>query len=275
MQKAVSPTKFQAILRLPLFKWISKRFSINNATGLILTIGVITAIFFLGLFLGITQDVILKEPLVNIDQGILQLVPGIRTADLTDFFSFITFLANWQSVLFASLLTLIILIRKKQIFTSMLFLLTLITTEIIGFVLKLLVARARPDQVLRLITEDSFSFPSGHALIATVLLAFLGYLLIKSFKQTFAKMLIFLGSLLVILLIALSRIYLGVHYPSDVLASIFLGCFLSSIFITIAVIEERYKLFKQQEITPLKELLLIPVLLILFSLFLNKYFLNI
>ncbi len=257
-----------------LARFIGERFEMKKATGLMLTVGVVLGGFFFGLFLGITQDVVFKDPLVRVDQRILNLMPSIRTPEQTVFFSFVTFLANWQSVLLASLLTLFILLRKKQFFTIRLFLGVLIAAEGASFVLKHLIGRMRPERALSLIAEDSFSFPSGHTVAATVIFGFLAYLIIKSLKNIYAKIFVLLGSIFAIVLVGLSRIYLGVHYPSDVLASMALGCFLLTIFITISEFAHA-RSRSRTEATGAKELLLVPILATLSALFFHSFFIHI
>jgi undecaprenyl-diphosphatase len=69
----------------------------------------------------------------------------------------------------------------------------------------------------------SSSFPSGHAMSATVVYGTVAYLLVRLQKHTWAKVLTLSGAIILILLICLTRLYLGVHYPSDVLGGIIVG----------------------------------------------------
>jgi undecaprenyl-diphosphatase len=89
--------------------------------------------------------------------------------------------------------------------------------------------RARP--AVALYKEASFSFPSGHAAIAVAFYGFLAYFLIKFIKKWKSKINIFLISLFVIFIIGFSRLYLGVHYFSDVWAGYLVG----TIWLIIAV----------------------------------------
>lgn len=87
--------------------------------------------------------------------------------------------------------------------------------------LKLLFGKPRPDLWPQIITETTYSFPSGHALGSMVLYGFWAYLLARRFPQR--NTLIYAGAVLLIGGIGLSRLYLGVHWPTDVLAGYGIG----------------------------------------------------
>ncbi len=89
--------------------------------------------------------------------------------------------------------------------------------------LKLGFARPRPDLVAHLAEVQSASFPSGHAMISAITYLTLGVLLARAHKQKRTKIIIMTYAILLTLMIGLSRIYLGVHWPTDVLAGWALG----------------------------------------------------
>jgi undecaprenyl-diphosphatase len=90
-------------------------------------------------------------------------------------------------------------------------------------VLKFYFDRPRPDLFTWETTAMSSSFPSGHAMSATVVYGTVGYLLARLQKHVWARAITLTVAALLILLICLTRLYLGVHYPSDVLAGIIIG----------------------------------------------------
>ena len=83
---------------------------------------------------------------------------------------------------------------------------------------KLLVHRPRPSSFTPLLHESGYSFPSGHSLIAMVVYGLLGYFALKLFQNRAARLMVRILTVLIIVSIGLSRVYVGVHYPTDVLA---------------------------------------------------------
>jgi undecaprenyl-diphosphatase len=90
--------------------------------------------------------------------------------------------------------------------------------RLLNVLLKAVFARPRPDVALRLTEVDSMSFPSGHAMDSAIIYLTLAALLTRLVQPAPLKLYLLGLALLITLLIGLSRIYLGVHYPSDVLA---------------------------------------------------------
>ncbi len=83
---------------------------------------------------------------------------------------------------------------------------------------KLLIKRPRPSFFAPLLHESGFSFPSGHSLIAMVVYGLLGYFLMHLFQNHWARLAVRVLTVLVVAAIGVSRVYVGVHYPTDVLA---------------------------------------------------------
>jgi undecaprenyl-diphosphatase len=94
---------------------------------------------------------------------------------------------------------------------------------ILVVVLKFIIARERPDIVPHLIIENTPSFPSGHSTMSAVIYLSLAASLAHTQTKTKARLYIIFVALVFTLLIGVSRIYLGVHYPSDVLAGWLIG----------------------------------------------------
>ena len=95
--------------------------------------------------------------------------------------------------------------------------------EIILEVIKLIIARPRPSGILPLIDAYGYSFPSGHSLVAAATYTTAAILICRQVSRTFYRGLTIGAATLTIVLVAASRVYLGVHYASDAIGGILLG----------------------------------------------------
>lgn len=136
---------------------------------------------------------------------------------------FFTYLGNWQTIVGFSIvaIAILMLLRKKQ--EAFFFAITLISGEIIKELLKFIIQRPRPDASLALIQEGGYSFPSGHAMMSVVFYGMVGYFIYKLCRKKWQKIIISITTLIIIFLIGFSRIYLGVHWTSDVIAGWLIG----------------------------------------------------
>lgn len=130
----------------------------------------------------------------------------------TGVFKFITFFASEYGVLIVTILCFILIKNKKY---ALFIMFSALITVLLNYLLKMIFMRDRPFELM-IIDESGYSFPSGHAMLS---MGFYGFIIfvIRKFNVKYRKALtVFLVFL--IILIGVSRIYLGVHYPSDVLA---------------------------------------------------------
>ena len=168
------------------------------------------------------------------DDPVRNFIYGLRADWLTVFFNAVTFMAEPM--------TLIVLCGIMIIFplSTLRFGIPIGVVTGLGALahkgLKLLIMRERPDVVMHLVEETGYSFPSGHAnagLIFYIFLAFLISRVLKSRRQEDLAHLITVLLVILVFLIGISRIYLGVHYPTDILAGWCLGGILLIIFVTL------------------------------------------
>jgi undecaprenyl-diphosphatase len=104
---------------------------------------------------------------------------------------------------------------------------------LVNEILKLIINRPRPlpEQVLIIGTNDGSGYPSGHTFFATIFLGITAYLLFTHIKNKSLKITSLVLLILLILLVGVSRIYLGAHWPSDVIGAYII----SSIFLTLLI----------------------------------------
>lgn len=197
----------------------------------------ISFVFLLAFFIVGFLYIIGKEALVNLDQIVLIKLADLRTRPLNYIMNIITKMANTISIIIIVTSNCFMLFWRGNRTLALWYLaLTLVSIVGLGLGLKLLIQRPRPDELFRVIEVASSSFPSGHSLSAVVVYGGLAYILGKFYVN---KKKIFLGlGLGLSLLIGFSRLYLGVHYLSDVIAGLALGAW--ALFLGIYFYEVRY-----------------------------------
>lgn len=197
--------------------WLRARLTPGEYLGLHVTIGLIVSIGCLWLFGGLVEDIINRDPLVRFDMAVATTLHGWATPLATTIFVLITDLGSPVVIVLALVVTGVYAWRRQWLRVGT-WLIALGGGEVLNVFLKYLFARPRPVFVDPLLVETSYSFPSGHAmgsLIVYGMLAYFGVLVVKSWR---ARTAIICGTSLLILLIGFSRLYLGVHYFSDVIA---------------------------------------------------------
>lgn len=162
---------------------------------------------------------------------------NLRSDGLIKIAKLITELGSAIVLIVLSIFLLIVLKNKRRAF---LISANLLFVFILNRVLKYIIRRPRPEYML--ITENGYSFPSGHAMIST---AFYGYLIYLVYKNTKNKVLKYsLCSLMgvLIVLICFSRVYLGVHYLSDVVGGFLIAILYLMIFIRISKLTKKERI---------------------------------
>lgn len=196
-----------------------------------------TIVLPLFIFIFITIKVMNKDT-VNFDNFIYYHVAEFMSPKVTQLFKLFTFLGSGE---FFSVLVIILLLvfytNEKYSFFSAMIAINLLISLIINKGLKNIFRRNRPD-ILKLVSAGGFSFPSGHSMVSMSFYGLLLFLCFRNFKNNM-KYLIMLLLSAVILLIGLSRIYLGVHYASDVAGGFSLGILWLGIYSLI--IDLRYR----------------------------------
>lgn len=183
----------------------------ENRKSIILIISLI-------LFIFITYA-IFNNKITELDQLVHSHILNMRNDTLTNTLIIITNISSAYSLIVITILLLAI-IKKKKI--PLLIALNLISAYIINATAKIIFTRPRPSGI-NLIEESGFSYPSGHAMISMSYFGFIAYLIYKNSNNKIAKSILIIALFITILTIGFSRIYLGVHYLSDVIGGFLLS----------------------------------------------------
>ncbi|KAF0826172.1 phosphatase PAP2 family protein [Cytobacillus firmus] len=195
---------------------------------------------FLLLFIEIVDE-LKEEELIRFDESVIQYVQAFISPRHTEYMSVVTFLGSVKWLAFSVLIAAVLLFLFKKRSLAWFMVLSSGLGALFNLLLKWIFKRERPD-IRPLIEEQGFSFPSGHSMGSFIFYGSLAYMIIhlakrKRWKAAWTMM---LGCF--IMMIGLSRIYLGVHFPSDVIAGFAAG----GAWLTIMIIGFRYYEYRKK-----------------------------
>ena len=174
---------------------------------------------------------VLNENITGIDNDIYEYISNnIISKPLTPLVKVITHLGSMAFLIIVAFM-LVLLLKNNKIRINIAY--NLVIISIINYAIKQIIKRPRPVGI-NLIKEGGYSFPSGHSATSMAFYGLLIYLIYKYVNNKLLKTILIVLLSLIILLIGTSRIYLGVHYASDVLAGFIVGLLFLIVFISIA-----------------------------------------
>lgn len=159
------------------------------------------------------------DAIVTFDQIVYDCIIYLQTEELTIFFKMVSHLVHIL-VIIIIILGLFLIQKKLGLFTIA----YVVCNSVLGQAIKFTFTRARPN-IQQLIPINGYSFPSAHAMMAMALYGFLFWCVSQSKLSKKIKWIFMSLCVIIIILIGMSRIYLGVHYASDVLAGYTISLF--------------------------------------------------
>ena len=178
------------------------------------------------LFLALAEDVFTHEIMKGDIIGYNLVSKYLIKTNITPIVKYITWFGSATCLILISLLSFVI--KNKKI--SICILSNLVIVTLLNQLFKFIFERPRPTEY-RIITETGYSFPSGHSMVSMAFYGFIIYLIYKNVNNKYIKWLVISILSLLIVSIGISRIYLGVHYTSDVIAGFLVSVSYLIIFI--------------------------------------------
>ena len=175
----------------------------------------------LSLFIVLSVSVLHDSAISQLDIIVSNFMRDIENSSLTDTMILLTRLGEWYGIVFISALTVLALMYGKRKRDALIFSLFLIAGFLLESITKIAIQRERPPYGI--IHVSGYSFPSGHAAMTALLFLLICYL--------YRKRPLYIISIFIVLLVGISRIYLNVHWLSDVIAGYTLAICMFSIFI--------------------------------------------
>ena len=197
--------------------------------------------FFLMHYL-VTSEISLK-----FDLAVGEAIRSLRTPALNAAMIPITHLANWKTLVGIGLILLIIDAVKWKKNDYPIAVLACLITLLLYKLLKVLVQRPRPDEIFWLVAEHGYSFPSGHSMNGMFCYGMMIYVLWRNCSDKRIRNIVTAFLCALIPLIGFSRVYCGVHHPTDVIAGLSMG--LAMLMLSTVVIDEILLFLNRKYIT--------------------------
>ena len=177
----------------------------------------------LGTFVAVTHESVMEDNTAAADRAILGWMAARRTPALNGFMVGVTTLGSAIFLAPLIIVTLVTLMVRRDLRGVVHLIVASLGTWPLESVTKGLVARARPTEVEPVVKVTGFSYPSGHSLATAAVCLTIALIVSSHLRARATKAALVAGASALVVLVGLSRVYLGVHYPSDVLSGISLG----------------------------------------------------
>jgi membrane-associated phospholipid phosphatase len=189
---------------------------------------------------GYIVDEQILEGETRTDERLAAWLHGRATDPFTDVFRAITWTGNFVTLLAVTIVAVVILWRRRRQTDALFVALAFVGAQVLSNGMKLGFRRERPFFSDPLATESTFSFPSGHALVSLAVYGSIALLLARRISSPPTRLLVLGGAALLVLAIGFSRLYLGVHFLSDVLAGFAAGAAWLALLYLALEVRSRY-----------------------------------
>jgi len=210
---------------------VRRRFSREGAVGLYLTIGFAASVLLVILFAILAREVT-GVPGLALDREITLDVRSYQTPGRTRLVRTLTDLGDAAFLIPATLAVCVMLLWKKHRVSALLFAGSVVGGFLLSSILKVAFRRTRPDLWASLVTERTYSFPSGHATQATVFFGGLAAIALHLSRNRAFRAAAVAGAAAIVLAVDFSRVYLGAHWTSDVIWGTIIGLLWVAICVT-------------------------------------------
>jgi len=189
------------------------------------TPGLLISTCCLCLFIALAVGVVTGGPVVRFDRSTVDALHtyASEAPSLTDFFHIVSILGSLEALALVGPLVAVALLVRRNWLTLAAWLVAVLGGEALNLLLKDLFARPRPHFERPLVVETSYSFPSGQAMVSLVVYGMLAYFAVHTLRGQWKRAVSVGGVAMIVVLIGFSRVYLGAHYVSDVVAGFAAG----------------------------------------------------
>jgi membrane-associated phospholipid phosphatase len=215
-----------------LQRFVAARLSPEGMAGLHLTVGVALILAAAWLFGGIAEDVVNNDAITVLDVQIAHWFHAQASAGMTRAMLFISYLHGMVGGPIIAVLLMVYFYVRREHYWMIATIAVVPGGMLLNVLLKYVFHRARPSFDDPLLTLSTYSFPSGHTANAALLYGLMACWVVVHHRANGTRVAVVAFAVLMVALVGISRMYLGVHYLSDVLAASAAACCWLSICIT-------------------------------------------
>lgn len=226
-----------------LLRWLRERLNLTlpQTVTLFLVVTFIASLVCLLLFVEVADEMLDAEALVAFDEQLAQDLHSSASEGWTSAFALLTLFGSEVVFLLALLVAGYYALRRNWL-KLVVWLAALGGGQLLNVALKAFFARERPTFANPLVVERFYSFPSGHAMLSMICYGLLAYFVLQRVRHNGLRALVLVLALVFIAMIGFSRLYLGVHFFSDVVAGYLAGgAWLFACLTVLAYIRQRQR----------------------------------
>ncbi|KQU59909.1 phosphatase PAP2 family protein [Rossellomorea marisflavi] len=218
----------------------------DKKTWAALILGVAFLVLFTWGFISIVDE-LRENEVESFDKAVIDFVQGFISPKLTTIMTSITFLGGVMGIAMGTIISIVILLFLKKVPLAAFMAITVGIGGAFNSLLKSLFKRDRPDFHV-LIEQGGYSFPSGHSMGSFIFYGAIAFMLYRAFDRHLYKWISIVIAIGLILVIGTSRVYLGVHYPSDIVGGYSAGgAWLIVSILAYSYLAKRYKWWNKDE----------------------------
>ncbi|MFO7595281.1 MAG: phosphatase PAP2 family protein [Desulfocurvibacter africanus] len=211
--------------RYPRFiGFLDARFTPRRFSGLPLTLLILAAAYIAGLSLELLDEVLEADEVVKLDEAVNQVLAAWRSPTAVTVFTWITNFGSTETLTAVSIVSTGFLFAHRRVVYVLPLWLCIAGSQLTTWAGKYAIAKPRPEFILG-VEAFSPSFPSGHATGAAAVYGFIAYILIRDLTNSTRRFEIGYWTAVLVLLVTFSRVFLSVHFLSDLAAGLIVGGF--------------------------------------------------
>jgi membrane-associated phospholipid phosphatase len=210
--------------RVDGYRWLMRHIPVPfwRWPGLLALLGLAVSGFLLAVFVHLARETIFYHEADFLDHVIIWVARYYANPALDKIMVVITTIGSGYAYVIFAPIIMAALVWWRRWREGLSLMICLAGASVLNYLLKHLFERARPD-AFKVISESGYSFPSGHAMVSLCFYGMIAYIWGRKMPTTARQMMLYGATAVMIMTVGFSRIYLGVHYPSDVLGGYLAG----------------------------------------------------